>query len=267
MKIYNRVMSPNIFTYAPAGYHSKYVSQGEVVDLYGSTNYGELRPNKFPLFPTWLSDGEAARMFTVFRVGNDNWSYAMGTQLSHGRPGMWPPTRTQRAKTGNSCTTTFIRAPVGERDPRYAWIDALQDKVAKAARAGRVQVEGLDLSKQRLLEAITGKDQSGYQAVFAALKRQLPGEARNLDRLRGEVDFLYDKLKGGAGGGRYDYDRHKYVYDSFRCVFPMDLMHREPLAKMAGVTGDPVGPGMAKQKFRAGDPTRLGVVTVFEKKR
>jgi hypothetical protein len=43
------------------------------------------------------------------------------------------------------------------------------------------------------------------------------------------------------------------------------MMHRAPLAQMAKVTGDPVGPGMATQTFRAGDPTRLGVVTVFEK--
>jgi hypothetical protein len=263
MKIYDRVMGANIITYAPAGGHSKYVSQGEMIDLYGGSPYGAVRPNKHPLFPTWLSDVEAARMKEVFDVGNNHWSYALGTKMSHGRPGMWPPTKTQRAATGNSCTTTFIRAPIGDRDPQYAWIDALQEKVAAAAKAGQVTVQGVDLSGKRLLEAITGKKPADYQAVFAALKQQLPREARNLDKLKGEVDFFHDKLKG-RGYGYYSYGSYNSSAEE-KCMFPMDLMHRTPLSQMAGITGDPVGPGMAKQKFRAGDPTRLGVVTVFEK--
>jgi hypothetical protein len=259
MAIYNRVMSPNLITYMPAGGHSKYVSRGQVTDLYFNSSYGDLRPQskKRPMFPTWLSDLEASRMKQVFVAGNRSWSTSMGTKMSHGRPGMWPPTKTQRKATGNSCTTTFIRAPVGEREGRYAWIDALQAKVQQRARAGRVSVDGVDLRETKLLEAVSGKDRAGYEAIFAAVKRQMPrGDARKLDRLKGEVDFFFGKLKGRRGWG---------VNATEACTFPMDLMHRAPLSRMANIKGDPVGPGMGKQKFYGGDPTRLGVVTVFDR--
>jgi uncharacterized protein YukE len=266
MDIYNRVMGAGIIIYAPAGGHSKYVSQGHMLDLYGSNGYGNLRPNNHPLFPVWLSDGEASRMKQIFQAGNDSWSYSMGTKMSHGRPGMWPPTRTQRAKTGNSCTTTFIRAPVGERKAEYAWIDKLLGKVQQAAKAGRVQVQGVDLKKNTLLEAVTGKTQAEYRTVFAKLKQKMRGQARDLAKLEGEVDFFYDKLKG-QHGARYDWQARSYIGGTDRCTFPMDLMHRTPLAELAKITGDPVGPGMGKQKFRAADPRRIGVVTVFDRER
>jgi len=264
MSIYNRVMSPNVITYAPAGGHSKYVSRGKVLDLYFNSDYGALRPNNKPLFPVWLSDGEAARMKQVFDVGNTNWSYAMGEKVSHGHAGMWPPTETQRAKTGNSCTTTFIRAPVGERQAQYAWIDALQGKVAKAAKDGRVRVDGANLADKGLLDAITGKNPEQYRAVFDQLRRQMPAEARNLDKLQRQVDFFVDKL-GGTQGGRYNWQTGAYEGGTKKCAFPLDLMHRTPLSTMANIKGDPMGPGMATQKFRAADPTRIGTVTVFNK--
>jgi len=265
MDIYSRVMSPNIITYAPAGGHSKYVSRGKMVDLYFNSDYGALRPNKQPLFPTWLSDGEASRMKAIFDAGNATWSQSMGEKMSHGRPGMWPPTPTQRARTGNSCTTTFIRAPVGERQASHAWIDQLQGKVAQAAGAGRLQNAGVDLGQRTLLQAITGKSQEQYRQVFAAIKQAMPRQGRDLDRLQGQVDFFYEKL-GGRVGGTWDYNTRGYVGGTLKCTFPMDLMHREPLSSMAKITGDPVGPGMAKQKFRAADPTRIGVVSVFDKR-
>jgi len=264
MSIYNRVMSPNLITYMPAGYHSKYISHGTVLDLWGNSSYGELRPNSKSLFPTWLSDGEAARMKQIFDVGNSSWSTSLGEQMAHGRPGMWPPTETQRSKTGNSCTTTFIRAPVGERAAQYAWIDKLQAKVAQAAKAGRLSVEGVDLSKTKLLEAVTGMGPEQYRAVFDQVVRQLPGESRDLGKLRGQVDFFYDKLKGRTYSYGYGYNYNSSGQE--KCTFPYDLMHRTPLSKMAGITGDPVGPGMATQKFRAADPLRIGVVTVFDKR-
>jgi hypothetical protein len=264
MDIYNRVMGTGIVIYAPAGGHSKYVSQGHMLDLYGSNSYGALRPNQHPLFPVWLSDGEASRMKQIFHAGNESWKYSMGTKMSHGRPGMWPPTKTQRKATGNSCTTTFIRAPVGERKADYAWIDKLQAKVQQAAEAGRVSAEGVDLKKNTLLEALTGKTQEQYRAVFAKLKRKMRSQAQDLGKLEREVDFFYGKLKG-KHGARWDYQTRSYTGGTDKCTFPMDLMHRTPLAEMAKITGDPVGPGMAKQKFRAADPMRIGVVTVFEK--
>ena len=262
MSIYNRVMGPNLITYMPAGYHSKYVSRGKVLDLWGSSGYGDLRPNSKSLFPTWLSDGEAARMKQVFDVGNSSWSSSLGEQMAHGRPGMWPPTESQRSKTGNSCTTTFIRAPVGERVAQYAWIDKLQAKVTQAAKAGRLSVEGVDLSKAKLLEAVTGMGQEQYRAVFDQVARALPGESRDLGKLRGQVDFFYDKLKGRSYSYSYNYNSSSQE----KCTFPYDLMHRTPLSTMANITGDPVGPGMATQKFRAADPLRIGVVTVFDKR-
>jgi hypothetical protein len=258
MGIYNRVMSPNTVSYFPSGHHSKYVARGEVFDIYGMGPYGALRPNSFTLFPTWLSDGEARRLKSVVDPAGSSWRSYLGSQLSHGRPGMWPPTKDQKLATGNSCTTTFIRAPIGERDARYAWIDQLQGKISAAASANKLAVTGVDLKKQSLLEAITGKKPDEYGPIFDAVKAKLPREAASLDKLRGEVDFFFGKLKSDG----YDYQLGR---SATTCVFPMDLMHRKPLSEMAKITGDPLGPGMATQKFRSGDPTRLGVVTVFEK--
>jgi hypothetical protein len=260
MSIYNRVMGPNIVTYMPAGGHSKYVARGEVFDIYGMGPYGALRANNYTLFPTWLSDGEAKRLKTIVDPAGSNWSQYLGTKMSHGRPGMWPPTKEQRGPaTGNSCTTTFIRAPIGERESRYAWIDQLQGKISAAAAANKLNNAGVDLKKQNLLEAITGKKPAEYGPIFTAIKAKLPAEAANIDKLRAEVDFFYGKLK--TAPPQYSWEQQQPE----KCVFPMDLMHRTPLAQMAKISGDPVGPGMATQKFRAGDPTRVGVVTVFEK--
>jgi hypothetical protein len=272
MQIYNRVMSPNLVTYAPAGGHSKYVSQGKMFDIWGgSTYYGDLRPNKHPLFPTWMSDGEARRMQQVAELSK-SWnsysssSHALGSKHAHGIKGMWPPTRTQRKAPSNSCTTTFQRAPVGERDPAFAWIDKLQAKVTEAARAGRITVEGVDLKQVKLLEAVTNKNQADYQAIFDKVKRAMPGQVRQLNKLQGEVDFFFDKLKGSSSYGYYGSYGSSGASSGTKCLFPMDLMHRTPMAKMANIKGDPLGPGMAKQKFRAADPTRIGVVTVFDLK-
>jgi hypothetical protein len=258
MSVFNRVMSPNSIAYVPAGCHSKYLAGGEVVDLYAGRNFGALHPNSRPFFPTWMSDAEAKNMKTIFDVGNSSWDTALGEQVSHGRAGMWPPTATTK-KTGNSCTTTFIRAPIGARQSAYAWIDELQGKVSTAAAAGRIQVNGVDLKKQTLLEAVTGKTPEATDRIFTAVKAALRGEARNLDKLRGEVTFFFDKLKSKPD--RYGHSR----VEANKCNFPMELMHRVPLSELAKITGDPVGPGMATQKFRAADPTRIGVVTVFEK--
>jgi hypothetical protein len=258
MAVYNRVMGPNLITFMPAGGHSKYMSKGHVTDLWsrnGYDEYGVLRPNKRPLFPTWLSDGEAKRMKTLFDVGASRWDQALGKIVAYGRPGMWPPKRGQTKPTGNSCTTTFNRAPVGERSPRYAWIDALQDKVQATAQRKQIKVgvAGVNLRKERLLAAVSGKSEAQVHKVFAALRPRLRGKARiDLDRLERQVDFLHQRTGSSEGGTR-------------ACAFPMDLMHRAPLSQLAKIKGDPVGPGMATQKFRAGEATRLGVVTVFER--
>jgi hypothetical protein len=274
MDVYTRVMSPNLVTYAPAGAHSKYVSKGKMFDIWsGSSAYGDLRPNKYPLFPTWLSDGESKRMQQVAELSKGWNSYsspdhALGSKHSHGIKGMWPPNPTQRKQASNSCTTVFIRAPVGQRDPAFGWIDKLQAKVTSAAKAGRLSVDGVDMKKVKLLDAVTGKTKTEYTAIFDKVKRALPGEARGLGKLRGEVDFFASKLKKGSGSsyGYYNNNNSSTSTDP-KSLFPMDLMHRAPLSKIAGITGDPLGPGMGKQKFRAADPMRLGVVTVFEKQR
>ena len=91
------------------------------------------------------------------------------------------------------------------------------------------------------------------------MKAALPREVKEIDNLRAEVDFFHEQLKGRIGPCGY---AHRWVG---QCLFPMDLMHRAPLSQLANIQGDPVGPGMATRKFKAGDPTRVGVVTVFEK--
>ncbi len=255
MNIYNRVMGPNVITYMPAGYHSKYVSRGNVFDIWGSDGdgYGAIRPNDYALHPTWLSDAEAQRMSSVINVGRKSWDSSLGKQMAHGRPAMWPPAKGVKGRTGNSCTTTFIRAPVGERASGFGWIDELQASVLKAAKAGRVQIEGADLKTDTVLAAVTGKSKAASDAIFTELTRQLPRERDTIARLQTEVDFFRGKLESK------DYSNETH------CTFPMDLMHRTPLSELARIASDPVGPKGASRKFRAADPVRVGVLTVFEK--
>lgn len=247
LDIFTKVMSPNNVLFMPAGGHSKYVWNGGVADLWGMYDGSSaLRPNSHPMFSTWMSDAEASRMHTIFTESKTGgWSgfeQVLGPQkMSHGRPGMWPVTASTRNKqcTGNSCTTGFIRAPIGERQASFAWIDTLQGKVAQAA--GRVR--GVNLQGQTLLEAVSGKSTAERTRIFDAVKRALPSERGKLDQLRGEVDLV------AAVTPR----------------FPMDLMHRQRLADVANIVGDPVGPGGAKQKFKSADPVRIGVMYEFEK--
>lgn len=244
LDILNKVMSPNNVLYMPAGGHSKYVWNGGVADLWGMYDgSSRLRANSYPMFSTWMSDAEAKRMHTIFaeskRGGWSGFNQVLGPQkLAHGRPGMWPVTRSTRNKqrTGNSCTTGFIRAPVGERKASYAWIDTLQSQVARA------RVRGANLGDQTLLEAVSGKSSAERQRIFDAVKRALPGEARKLDQLKGEVDLVA----------------------AVTPKFPMELLHRQRLADIANIVGDPVGPGGAKQKFKSADPVRIGVMYQFE---
>jgi len=248
LDIMNKVMSPNNVLFMPAGGHSKYVWNGGVADLWGMYNgSSQLRANSYPMFSTWMSDAEAKRMYTIFSAsktgGWNGFNEVLGPQkMAHGRPGMWPVTRSTRNKqrTGNSCTTGFIRAPVGERKANYGWIDQLQNKAAQA----NSRIRGVNLSSQTLLEAVSGKSTAERGRIFDAVKRGLPrSERASVDRLKGEVDLV------AAVTPR----------------FPMELLHRERLAKMANIVGDPVGPGGAKQKFKGGDPTRIGVMFQFEK--
>jgi hypothetical protein len=247
LDIFNKVMSPNNVLFMPAGGHSKYVWNGGVADLWGMYDgSSQLRANSYPLFTTWMSDAEARRMYTLFdeskRGGWNAFTEVLGPQkMAHGRPGMWPVTPNTRRKqrTGNSCTTGFIRAPVGERKSSYGWIDQLQQKVAQAN--GRIR--GIDLANKTLLEAVSGKSTAERTRIFDKVKHALPRERAKLDRLKGEVDLV------AAVTPR----------------FPMELLHRERLADMANIVGDPVGPGGAKQKFKSADPIRIGVMAQFEK--
>jgi hypothetical protein len=248
LDIMTKVMSPNNVLFMPAGGHSKYVWNGGVADLWGMYNgSSQLRANSYPMFSTWLSDGEAKRMHSIFTAsktgGYNGFNEVLGPQkMAYGRPGMWPVTRSTRNKqrTGNSCTTAFIRAPVGERKSSHGWIDQLQNKAAQA----NSRIRGVNLSSQTLLEAVTGKSTAERTRIFDAVKRGLPRSQRaNVDRLKGEVDLV------AAVTPR----------------FPMELIHRTRLAKMANIVGDPVGPGGAKQKFKGADPTRIGVMYQFER--
>jgi hypothetical protein len=248
LDIMTKVMSPNNVMFMPAGGHSKYVWNGGVADLWGMYNgSSQLRANSYPMFSTWMSDAEAKRMYTIFAEsktgGYNGFNEVLGPQkLAHGRPGMWPVTRSTRNKqrTGNSCTTGFIRAPIGERKSSHGWIDQLQNKAAQA----NSRIRGVDLSSKTLLEAVSGKSTAERTRIFDAVKRALPRSQRaNVDRLKGEVDLV------AAVTPR----------------FPMELLHRQRLAKMANIVGDPLGPGGAKQKFKGADPTRIGVMYQFEK--
>jgi len=157
---------------------------------------------------------------------------------------MWPVTRTtrNRERTGNSCTTGFIRAPVGSYKSSHSYIGTLEQKV-KQARISALGGKGL-------MAALTGKSSAERERILSAVKRALPTESTNIGKLKAEVDLV----------------------TSVTPKFPLELLGRETLASMANITGDPVGPGMARQKFRAAaqsnidvDSQRVGLVIQFEK--
>lgn len=242
LKVFSRVFTPGVSTYLPGKGHSQYIHSGWVVDfMFASREH--LRTTNRTVYPVMLGGREAARMDTlVDSVLNRGWDMGVSTQGStdytRGRPpGYWPPRPGVDKKTGNTCTTTHHRAPVGSRLADFRWLDALD-------RSGLVQGS--------LLDAVSAAHGQQRVAKIDELMVKAGGQTREqLRRLRGIVE----------------------QYNGMQMTdFPLQLLGRRQLKDLMGVpfnpahrgTTDPVGPGFARPMY-SGAPERIPVVVKLKK--
>jgi len=229
-----------VSTFLPGKGHSQYIHNGWVVDFMFASRE-DLRPTNQVIYPVMLSGKEAARMDAlqnaILEKGFDMGVSTQGsTNYTCGRPpGYWPP-RPGDTKTGNTCTTTHHRAPVGARLPQHRWLDELD-------HSGLVQGS--------VLAAI---DRVSGQRRVAAIDQLLPtstGRTREqLTRLRGVVE----------------------QYNRLQMTDLLPLLGRRQLKDLIGVpfdprhkgTTDPVGPGFARPMY-SGAPERIPVVVKLRK--
>jgi hypothetical protein len=242
LQTFSKVFGPAVSTYLPGKGHSQYLHNGWVVDLM-FTGRERLRTTNRTIFPVMLSGKEAGRMDTlVDRIINSGWYGAEPTQgntnYTHGRPpGYWPPRPGIDKKTGNSCTTTHHRAPVGRRLKSFRWLDSLD-------RAGLVQGS--------LLAQLTKVSGATRIAKIDELLTGAQGEPRRqLQQLRGIVEQY-----NGMG----------------ITEFPLGLLGRKQVKDLLGLpydpkrkgTTDPVGPGFARPMY-SGASSRIPVVVRLKK--
>jgi len=242
LKVFSQVFGPGVSTYLPGKGHSQYLHGGWVVDfMFASREH--LRTTNRTVYPVMLGGKEAARMDTlVDSVLNRGWDMGVSTQGStdytRGRPpGYWPPRPGVDRKTGNTCTTTHHRAPVGSRLADFRWLDALD-------RSGLVQGS--------LLEAVGAARGQQRVAKIDELMVKAAGQTREqLVRLRGIVE----------------------QYNGMQMTdFPLQLLGRRQLKELMGVpfnpthkgTTDPVGPGFARPMYSSA-PERIPVVVKLKK--
>jgi hypothetical protein len=242
LKAFAKVFGPAVSTYLPGSGHSQYIHNGWVVDFM-FTGREPLRPTNRTVYPVMLSGKEAGRMDKLTdAIINSGWYGAEPTQgntnYTHGRPpGYWPPRPGIDKKTGNSCTTTHHRAPVGPRLKGFRWLDSLD-------RAGLVQGS--------LLTHLTKVSGATRIAKIDELLTSSSGEPRRqLKQLKGIVE----------------------QYNGMRMTeFPLDLLGRKQVKDLMGTpydprrkgTTDPVGPGFARPMY-SGATERIPVVVRLKK--
>jgi hypothetical protein len=208
-----------------------------VVDLY----FGDMQPLRAgskPILPVWLSPKEADRLGKLYTASiSKGFSSVFGRSVAYGRPAPWPlMTRDQRS-TANSCTTCFARAVVGERKPGFAWIDRLEAELARQPAASRI------VGGDGLLASLDGKDGAQIARTFDALRAALPARRGRLDELQSWVEAYRRQLP----------------------AFPLELMHRQSVADLAGIAGDNPGPGKARQAYRGASTARIPLEIQFDR--
>ena len=189
------------------------------------------------MMPIWLSPDQATRYrhFIKYLSGHAStdagWAAVMGDAVGFGRCGAWPLGSLNQRVVGNSCTTPVHRAPVGERRAEYAWMDQLAGAVTGSAAARRA------VSNKPLYDELTGKSPRQVSGVLAQLRRALPRQGQNIDKLQTWV-------------GKY----HQLGLRDF----PLDWHGRQTLADVIGFTGDHPGPGSTIKKIRGRQPGDTG---------
>jgi hypothetical protein len=234
-RVFARVFGPAMSTYLPGGHHSQYIHSGRIFDTYFAELDMSLRPTNRTVYPVTLGVREAQRLDTLAAAVVSGDSYVQGTTYASSRPpGYWPPRPGTDCKSGNSCTTTHHRAPIGNRNASNAWLDELER--AQAGSPSLLEQVGSKQGPARLQRI----DQLVADPATSARQRELLGRLRP-------------------------------IVESYNTIglsqFPLTLLGRAQLKDLLGVsfdptragTTDPVGPGLAKP-FYGSAPNRIPVI-------
>jgi hypothetical protein len=272
LKVFSRVFGPGVSTYLPGKGHSQYIHNDRVVD-YFFAELNNLRSTNRIVYPVMLSVKEGQRLDLLSQAVIDGYSYGgeavQGPTKGHGRPkGSWPPHPRRDRVTGNTCTTTHHRAPVGERRREMVWLDQLDRSLSDLARSGRLKLDGTASTKET--SVFIGKRSKPVFLTWLSRNWRGPDRIKLVEELiqnnRSSIDHsTYKQLTRLSRWIRY--------YNKVGLSeFPLELLGRRPLKELMGVkhdpkrlgTTDPLGPGFGRQMYSAA-PERVPVVVRLRK--
>lgn len=273
LPLFTKVFGPGVSTYLPGKGHSMYVHKGLVWETFRYHGTNELRPTSKTIYPVMLKDAEARNMDLLAKdMGRSYGDGVQGRLMGRGRPPGWPLAPGQ-TKTGNTCTTTHHRAPVGKRLPEMKWIDQLSKVVAQKARAGGIQIKlprehGLAGLFHQLVGRASADNPLARKPLLEVLTDMRPGA-------RIEILDQLARTPGLSAADRANVGKLRTIVEQYNRTlpgFPLQLVGRAPLKNMMGVpfdpkrpgTTDPVGPGFAKGMY-SGAPARIPVLVKLEK--
>ncbi len=233
-RLFARVFGPAVTSYLPGNHHSQYIHSGLIFDSFFGELNEPLRSTQRTVYPVTLGVREAQRLDTLAAALVRDESGVQGTSYPAKRPpGYWPPRPGKDCKTGNSCTTTHHRAPIGARSPEHAWLDELE-----AAPAGQPSL--MEQVSRAGFNRLAKIDELLAAPTTTARQRELLGKLRPIVESHGSMGLR---------------------------SFPLTLLGRAQLKDLLGVpfdptrpgTTDPVGPGLAKPFYGAA-PKRIPVI-------
>ncbi len=143
LDLFTKIFGPGVSTMMPGKGHSMYLHQGLVWETYDVHGSQKIRPTSRTIYPVMLTGQEARRM-DVLGVAMKKAIQATDVQgdlKGSGRPSFWPMSPEQTS-TGNTCTTTHHRAPIGPRGRDWVWLDNLQRSIGKLATSGALMPFG-----------------------------------------------------------------------------------------------------------------------------
>jgi hypothetical protein len=276
LDLFTRVFGPGVSTYMPGKGHSMYVHHGLVWETYPVHGSSTLRPTSRTIYPVMLSNREARRMDLLAASLEEGFrgEGSQGPLKGRGRPANWP-IKPGDGATGNTCTTTHHRAPVGSRAKELAWMDGLERSVAELARAGALDgmkvfmPRGLASWQQKLLSIKAPPNPLLEKPLLRVLTETAPNaRMRLLDELARQPKI--------TSADRANIEKLKpwiELYSKKLPSFPLELMGRARLKSLMGTphdparlgTTDPLGPGYAKGLYSKA-PQRVPVLVKLEAK-
>jgi hypothetical protein len=275
LSLYNKVFGPGVSAYMPGKGHSMYVHKGLVWETFPYHGSSKLRPTSRTIYPVMLSNSESRRMDVLAASLKEGYrgEGSQGGLKATGRPANWP-IKPGDSATGNTCTTTHHRAPVGQRAPELAWMGKLERSISKLAAKGALNdmklfmPKGLESWKQKLLHIKAPSNPLLDKPLLRVLTQTEPRQRIEL------LDQLATR-PGITAEDRANIGKLKpwvELYNKKLPSFPLELMGRTQLKSVMGVphdpkrlgTTDPLGPGYAMGLYSKA-PHRIPVLVKLEK--